>query len=64
MNFSPASLPEGLSYIMRPVTAGLAELRHMQDGTYSLADVALMNDGMDVDAENLRRARKAAEAGR
>ncbi len=48
---------------MRPVVSlpPLCSLRELQDGTYTLTDVALMNDTLDVRDENERRARDAAE---
>jgi hypothetical protein len=47
---------------MRPVVEGLAKLSEMQDCTYDLYDVALMNDALDARSENERRAHKANEA--
>lgn len=63
------SLPDGLDWIMRPVVAEppLCTLKELQDGTYTLTDVARMNDALDVRDENLRRgddARRAAERNR
>jgi hypothetical protein len=46
---------------MRPVLAGIASLREMQDCTYDLWDVQLLNDALDAEAENNYRARKALE---
>lgn len=46
---------------MRPVVRGLCYLKELQDGTYDLNDVALMNDALDVEAENAARARRAEE---
>lgn len=40
---------------MRPVLAGLCRLESLKDGTLDLADVQLMNDALDVRAENERR---------
>lgn len=47
---------------MRPVTSTppLCSLKELRDGTYDLADVALMNDALDVRDENTARANKAA----
>lgn len=44
---------------MRPVLRQLCHLRELQDGTYDLADVALMNDALDVMDENTHRAQEA-----
>lgn len=37
---------------MAPVLAQMCFLRELQDGTYGLADVALMNDALAVRADN------------
>ena len=49
---------------MRPVTSvpPLCTLKELQDGTYTLTDVALMNDALDVRAENEWRAHEAERA--
>lgn len=41
---------------MRPVLAGLCQYESLKDGTLDLSDIALMNDALDVRAENERRA--------
>lgn len=48
---------------MRPVLAKMCELRHLKDGTYSLMDVALMNDALDVQHENEQRTIEANKRG-
>lgn len=45
---------------MAPVMAKLCKFESLKDGTLSLADVALMNDALAVQAENQRRAHEAA----
>ena len=40
---------------MRPVLSGLCKYESLTDGTLSLADVADMNDALDVKNENERR---------
>lgn len=40
---------------MRPVARGLCRYESLKDGTLDLADVALMNDALDVEEENQRR---------
>ena len=60
MTFDPVRLPDDLDYLMRPVRARLCRLVDLQDGTYDLADVALMNDALDVEAENRLRYQDAA----
>lgn len=54
------SLPDGMDWIMRPPLRGLCQLYQLQDGTYDLADVALMNDALDVLDENSARSQQAA----
>lgn len=44
---------------MRPVLKGMCRFESLKDGTLSLADVALMNDALDVQNENERRLLKA-----
>lgn len=47
---------------MRPVVSvpPLCTLKQLQDGTYTLTDVAMMNDALDVRDENEYRAHEAA----
>lgn len=40
---------------MRPVLRGLCKFESLKDGTLDLADIALMNDALDVQDENERR---------
>jgi hypothetical protein len=49
---------------MRPVLAGLCRYESLKNGTLDLADVALMNDALDVKRENENRAYAALEAKR
>lgn len=37
---------------MRPVLAGMCRYESLLDGTLGIADVALMNDALDVRADN------------
>lgn len=37
---------------MRPVVKGMCQYESLKDGTLDLADVALMNDALDVIADN------------
>jgi hypothetical protein len=46
---------------MYPVVRGLCKIESLKDGTLTLADVALMNDALEVEAENSARAHEAAE---
>ena len=54
-------LPEGESYLLRPVSDGLCKYESLKDGTLDLEDIAKLNDLLDVKAENERRFRKANE---
>ena len=44
-----------MDYLLRPCLAGLCRYEHLKDGTLTLADVALLNDALDVREENERR---------
>lgn len=46
---------------MRPALEGLCSYPALKDCTLDLADVARMNDALDVRLENERRYRKANE---
>lgn len=46
---------------MRPVLRGLCRYESLKDGALDLADVAMLNDALDVQAENERRMRRANE---
>ena len=57
-------MPDGEDWLMRPVLEGLCKYESLIDGTVGLADLARMNDALDVRAENQERARLAAQASR
>lgn len=46
---------------MRPVLEGMCKYSELKDCSLDLADVARMNDALDVKLENERRYRKANE---
>lgn len=48
-------MPGGEDWLLRPVIKGMCRYESLKDGTLDLADVALMNDALDVQAENERR---------
>lgn len=48
-------MPEGLDWLLRPALKGMCRYESLKDGTLDLADVANMNDALDVAAENERR---------
>lgn len=52
-------LPGGEDWVLRPVLEGTCRYESLIDGTLSLEDVALLNDALDVRADNER---KMAEA--
>jgi hypothetical protein len=45
-------LAKGRSYLLRPVHARMCSYESIKDGTLTLADIALMNESLDVEAEN------------
>lgn len=50
-----------MDWFLRPWLEGLCEYHHLKDGTLDLADIALMNDALEVRDENAHRVRKASE---
>lgn len=44
---------------MRPVLAGKCHYESLKDGTLDLEDIALLNEALDVQAENERRLKDA-----
>jgi hypothetical protein len=48
----------GEDWIMRPVLAGLCRYESLADGTVGLRDLGLMNEALDVQAENDYRMRQ------
>lgn len=54
----------GEDWLMRPVLEGHMTLKELQDGTYGLEDVALINEALDVQAENRYRLNQAANTGK
>ena len=56
------SMPEGEDFLMRPVDAGLIPYTALKDGSVDLADIARMNDWLDLKADNENRIAKWREA--
>lgn len=54
-------MPGGEEWLLRPVLAGCLRYESLLDGTVDLADVAALNDALDVRDENERRYIKAKE---
>lgn len=52
---------DGEDWLMRPVGEGMCRYESLLDGTLDLADIARMNEFLDVRAENEKRFRKANE---
>lgn len=48
-------MPGGEDWLLRPAVRGMCRYESLKDGTLTVADVALMNDALDVAAENERR---------
>lgn len=46
---------------MRPVVSGMCRYESLKYGTIDLADIALMNEALDVKAENTQLAHRLAE---
>ncbi|MEF3886532.1 NTP pyrophosphohydrolase [Escherichia coli] len=51
-------MPDGLSYLLNPVDAGLIPYTALKDGSVDLYDIALLNDHLAVKADNQRRIEK------
>lgn len=49
------SLPDGEDFLMRPVDAGYISYSSLKDGSVDLADIARMNDWLDLKADNENR---------
>jgi len=45
-------LPDGEDWLLRPAIKGMCKFESIKDGTLDLADIALMNDALDVVADN------------
>ena len=57
-------LPEGESYLMRPVLRGVYRMESLVDGSIDLEMVALANDALDTQDENERRWHASQERAR
>lgn len=55
------SLPGGEDWLLRPVIKGLCQFESLKSGIVDLADIALMNDALDVVEENQAHARRINE---
>lgn len=59
--FDVVELPNGKSWLMRPVEAGMCRFESLLDGTLDLSHIALMNEAISVRVENENRARAASQ---
>jgi hypothetical protein len=48
-------MASGEDWLFRPVVRGCCSLESLLDGTLSLADIADINDALDVQDENAKR---------
>lgn len=55
--FEAVELPNGEDWLLRPVEFGWIKYESLIDGTLDLADVALLNDAIDIMLENQYRGR-------
>lgn len=53
-------MPPGMDFLLRPVLRGLIKYESLLDGTLDLADVADLNDALDIADENQRRMDEAS----
>lgn len=53
------SMAEGEDWLLRPVRAGMCLYESLKNGAVNLNDIALMNESLDVEAENRYRLHKA-----
>lgn len=54
-NVELVSMGDHSDWVLRPALRGLCKYESLVDGTLGLYDVAVMNEGIDVEAENQRR---------
>lgn len=57
-----AILPGGEDLLLYPVIRGMCKYESLLDGSLDLADIALMNDALAVQADNQAKAQRAAES--
>lgn len=48
-----------MDWLLRPVVRGLCSFESLKDGKLDIEDIALMNDALDLNDENQRRAEDA-----
>lgn len=55
------TMVEGEDWLFRPVLAGMIRGESLVDGAVDLAFIALLNEAIDVQAENQLRSRKESQ---
>ena len=55
---------EGEAWLLRPVMEGLCRYESLIDGTLDLSDIVVMNEAIDIRAENQYRMEKAMSDGK
>lgn len=55
-------MPDGLDWLLRPVVKQMCLFESLKDGKIDLADIATMNDCLDVIAENQQIAQRISES--
>lgn len=50
-----------MDWLLRPVIAGMCRYESLVDGTLTMVDISIMNDALDVRADNEYLADEAAE---
>ena len=50
-----------MDWLLRPVIAGMCRYESLVDGTLTMVDISIMNDALDVRADNEYLAAEAAE---
>jgi hypothetical protein len=51
-----------MDWLLRPVVKGMCRYESLKDGSLDLADIALMNEALDVVSENTVKAQRIANA--
>jgi hypothetical protein len=54
-------MPDGLDWLLRPVVKNMCMFESLKTGAIDLADIATMNDCLDVLAENQQIAQRINE---
>lgn len=55
-------MADGLDWLMRPVVRRMCLYESLKNGSIDLADIAAMNEALDVLAENQQIAQRIAES--